>query len=991
MDSAATQDAPLAVESYLARFGLSEFRPGQKEVIETILAGQDCLCVMPTGGGKSLCYQLPALVRPGVTLVVSPLIALMKDQVDQLEALGLPATLINSTLSPEEQSARLEGMAAGRYTLVYVVPERFRSPRFLEAIRRCKLRLLAIDEAHCISEWGHDFRPDYARLGQFRGQMGNPPTIALTATATAAVRRDIVELLHLKEPKAFVTGFARPNLYYEVQSPSSQKDKDKDEALVKFLAGQPGSGIVYASTRKRCEEVAQTIAARTRRKVGVYHAGMLGPQRREAQEDFMQSRTEIVVATMAFGMGIDKANVRFVVHYNLPGSLEAYYQEAGRAGRDGLMAHCLLLGNTGDRYLHEFFIESAYPSSLVVKQVYNYLRNRPENPIELTQQAIKEDLKLAIGNEGVGACEKLLEKAGAIDRLESVENMAAVRLNSDMPSLVDYLPSQAKVKRKVLRALEKVVGQLRHEWVYFQPRRVFEQVELDAATFSRTLRELTTLESVDYIPPFRGRAIHMRERSIPFEELEIDFEAIERRKAAEYERLNIMIRFAQTRACRQQEILHYFGEPEPTGCGHCDNCSRKSGPEPAVRMTGGDHAGLLEAVRIVLSGAARARGRCGKQLLAQMLCGSTSEKVTRNRLDKLSTYGLLAHLKQTEVVELIDAAVAGDLLESSEVDRFRPVLNITPSGTEIMSGRAQLSGGLPISDGLLEKLERSRGAATGESTPASAIENLDREVLGRLRDWRDALSREREVPAYVVLPNAALDELAQFKPKSLEALGRIKGIGESRLRQFGQALLGILHGQAASPVLPEPLAPEERESDNSEADGPGSMTFASAGQNSSEPEYTTSDDPDAQPHYCASELFEANDEPEPSVPSAGKTAAAAPKHATVTLPSGTQVHPSHYWTWRLLSGGFTPDECAAIRGISTDVVLDHALRSIDSNWPVEPGWFLSDSLMTRLEKLIGADTPPRIRPLLSRLPKGTRYEHVQLFIKCRDRSISLGS
>ncbi len=209
------------LESFLGPFGLTAFRPGQRQVIETVLAGDDCLCVMPTGGGKSLCYQLPAIVQPGVTLVVSPLIALMKDQVDQLTALGLPATFINSTLSPDEVSERLQQVAAGDYRLVYVVPERFRSPRFVEAVRRVGVRLLAVDEAHCVSEWGHDFRPDYARLGQFRTLMGSPPTIALTATATAAVRRDIVELLGLRDPKSFVTGFSRPNLRFSVRSPGA--------------------------------------------------------------------------------------------------------------------------------------------------------------------------------------------------------------------------------------------------------------------------------------------------------------------------------------------------------------------------------------------------------------------------------------------------------------------------------------------------------------------------------------------------------------------------------------------------------------------------------------------------------------------------------------------------------------------------------------------------------------------------------------------------
>ena len=246
--------------SLLPRFGLSTFRPGQREVISTVLAGKDCLCVMPTGGGKSLCYQLPALALDGLTLVVSPLIALMKDQVDQLQARGFPVTFINSTLPVQEQYDRLDRVAAGEFRLAYVVPERFRSSRFLEAVRAVGLKLLAVDEAHCISQWGHDFRPDYARLGYFRRMLGNPPTIALTATATDVVRRDIVEHLALNEPQIFITGFARENLFYEVLSPRT--DREKAEMLVKFLRETPGTGIIYASTRKRTEEVAEIIASR---------------------------------------------------------------------------------------------------------------------------------------------------------------------------------------------------------------------------------------------------------------------------------------------------------------------------------------------------------------------------------------------------------------------------------------------------------------------------------------------------------------------------------------------------------------------------------------------------------------------------------------------------------------------------------------------------------------------------------------------------------
>ena len=335
-------------------FGHDAFRPGQEALIDALLAGRDVLGVMPTGAGKSVCYQVPALLRPGVTLVLSPLISLMEDQVTALEQAGIPAAFLNSSLSEDRYREVLRNARAGAYRLLYVAPERLRAPAFLAFARSARIELVAVDEAHCVSQWGQDFRPSYREIPAFLDALAQrPPVGAFTATATAEVKADIEALLGLRGPLRLTTGFDRPNLYFEVV-----RTADKAAWLRRFLLERPSqSGIVYCATRKAVEEVCAALLA-----LGLpaarYHAGMEPEERRRSQEDFVYDRARIMVATNAFGMGIDKSNVSYVVHYNMPKSLESYYQEAGRAGRDGTAAHCALLFAPADVQTAQYLIDS---------------------------------------------------------------------------------------------------------------------------------------------------------------------------------------------------------------------------------------------------------------------------------------------------------------------------------------------------------------------------------------------------------------------------------------------------------------------------------------------------------------------------------------------------------------------------------------------------------------------------------------------------------
>lgn len=335
-------------------FGYDRFRPLQREIIETHLAGRDVFALLPTGGGKSLCFQLPALVRePGsLTVVVSPLIALMKDQVDQLQAAGVAATYLNSSLSSAEARLRLAGLHRGAYRLLYVAPERLMLDGWATNLKAWNVTALAIDEAHCVSEWGHDFRPEYRQIAGLRAMLPEVPVIALTATATERVREDIVTHLKLEDPAVFVASFNRPNLTYKVEP----KDKPLDQILAWVKRREDESGIIYHASRAAAERTAEALAGRGYA-AKAYHAGLEGPERARNQESFLRDETKIICATIAFGMGINKPNVRWVIHYDLPKNIEGYYQETGRAGRDGLPSDCLLLFSGGDIAKQNHFLD----------------------------------------------------------------------------------------------------------------------------------------------------------------------------------------------------------------------------------------------------------------------------------------------------------------------------------------------------------------------------------------------------------------------------------------------------------------------------------------------------------------------------------------------------------------------------------------------------------------------------------------------------------
>lgn len=392
------------------KFGYDEFRPGQTEIIQKILDHQNVLGIMPTGGGKSVCYQLPALVLEGLTLVISPLISLMKDQVDALNEMGIPAAFINSSLTMPEINDRLRLAVDGKIKLLYVAPERLESYDFQQLLRHVPIELLAVDEAHCISQWGHDFRPSYLKLADIIQQFDQQPSIvALTATATPQVAEDILQRLLIPKENQVTTGFARENLAFQVVK------EQKDTYLLEYLrVNQNQAGIVYASTRKEVERLYHLLKSKNI-SVGKYHGGMGEQERSKNQEDFLFDRIQVMVATNAFGMGINKSNVRFVIHAQVPGNLESYYQEAGRAGRDGLPSEAILLFAPHDLQIQQFFIDQ---SEMAIDYKQNeYLKLREMSQYAHSQMCLQRYILRYFGEDGpdCGRCSNCLDDREVID------------------------------------------------------------------------------------------------------------------------------------------------------------------------------------------------------------------------------------------------------------------------------------------------------------------------------------------------------------------------------------------------------------------------------------------------------------------------------------------------------------------------------------------------------------------------------------------------
>ncbi len=554
-------------------WGYNAFRSMQEDIINAVLNGQDTLALLPTGGGKSICFQVPALMQEGLCLVISPLIALMRDQVDQLKRRGIPAAAIYSGMGKREIDILLDNAAHGAYKFLYISPERLQTELFQARVKKMKLALLAVDEAHCISQWGYDFRPPYLEIGAFREQFPELPCIALTATATEHVKVDIQEKLLFKSAKVFQKSFSRDNLSYSVR-----KLENKQEKLLEILTKIQGSAVVYAQNRRTTQEVA-TMLQQHGLSADYYHAGITHDERNAKQNGWINNRIRIIVATNAFGMGIDKSDVRTVIHWEMPDNLEAYYQEAGRAGRDERKAFAVALYHSSD--LKEMYkrLELAHPEVDYLKRLYQAIANYFKIAIGSGEFVSYEfDIKAFSRQTQQEAYEvfhgiKTLEQEGFIQLNEQFYRPSGLHIKIDFKALYSFEIANAKFEKLIKAVLRIYGGELYQQVVAVNEQEIGNQSNLNAKQVHTQLTYLANEGIMDYTPKTDVPQLTFLQPRYDANKLPINKKLLKERKKLKLQKLLSVQHYLENEVlCRTLSLLAYFGEDKDVPCGVCDIC-----------------------------------------------------------------------------------------------------------------------------------------------------------------------------------------------------------------------------------------------------------------------------------------------------------------------------------------------------------------------------------------------------------------------------------
>ena len=795
-------------------FGFPMFRPGQEEALDLVLAGRDALVVMPTGSGKSLIYQLAALLLPGTALVISPLVALMKDQIDGLLRRHVAATFINSSLDTAEQSRRLRALADGKYKIVLIAPERLRNLGFRQAIQHVPLSMLVVDEAHCLSQWGHDFRPDYLHLAEARRELKPPVTLALTATATPRVQDDIIHLLGLPEAAKLVTGFNRPNLTFEV---FSARDTPSKLSLIRdFLAQLEGAGIIYTGTRKDAEEVATFIRDTCDRDVRHYHAGLDAATRTAVQDAFMAGDLPLVVATNAFGMGIDRPDVRLVLHYTLPSTLEAYYQEAGRAGRDGLPARAVMLYSGKDTALHEFFIENDSPAAADLRAVHTFFARQPgtagftleelENATQLSQIKARVALQQL---QAAGALRRAPDDAfgrlraealplpdGALQTIGRQADERREHKRDQLARMVDYAETSACRRRTLLDHFGDS-GPAEAPLCCDNCLAAAETVEEVEARPAETQSERAALIVLDSLA-------HL-EWGIGSGKLAQLLKGSTAKEMAMYSRAR---NFGKFGALRLTEIESLIGQLLDA-----NYIKQVGGGRPTLTLTSKGQSALLAraAIRVDLrpvrpAAAQRAQARAAAGatvvLSGQMLAGGFSpEQIAAERgLTVGTVYSHLAQLiteGQVEVAAVVPADLRAQITAAIEAvgsaEFLAPIKSRLPEEIEYDVIRC-------VANAWKREHGSSTAPAAQTATKSETVADVDM-PFGPLRRWRQTRASALGQPDYVVFTDETLRRLAQARPTTQAELRGIGGLSQETIEAYGDEILAAITSGNSNEVI----------------------------------------------------------------------------------------------------------------------------------------------------------------------------------------------
>lgn len=747
-------------------FGYTQFRSPQKEIIESILNKNDVLAILPTGAGKSICYQLPSILFNGLTIVISPLISLMQDQVEQIKS-KIPSAYLNSFQSYDEQRKINALILDKKIKLLYVSPEKFNSASFQELIAKVEISHLAVDEAHCISHWGHDFRPSYLKISEVFNEIPRCPISAFTATATPEVRIDIIKRLELQTPKIFIKGFYRPNIQLEVIRSKNRLDK-----LLDILDNVKGSKILYCRTRKETEEIHEKLVAKNFSSLP-YHAGMTREERISTQEFFLNDKAEVIVATNAFGMGINKPDIRGVIHYGMPDSIESFYQEIGRSGRDEHKSFSYLIYSNRDRSIHEFFLKNSFPSRKIVYDFYDKLNDFLKLKIgETSKKVFPFDFKILNEIIGENYPDQLIQsiitifEQNEIIRFVSENDIVFIKIlisPEKFRELEEQIPTN---DYSILEYLFRKFGSaINRKKVKINLSKIMEETSILRTQIETILNELDQSGLIDFkIQSFEDGFYFVQPR-MHTENLNINFEEIEEQLRKGILKLNEMEKYALTDECRWKFILKYLGEEisEDFKCYTCDNCREKS---RLIDFSQHDfEKEILKTIKEV-------NGQFGTNTIIDILRGSRSKKIIDYKLFNVSTYGFLSGIAKEKIREKIDNLISSDKIQKSPT--LYPVLSLTDKG------EAELEG---ISVSTIKFVDKSQETRN----QVDLRKNLN--LLERLKVRRKALANKFNQPENFVCPDDILREISVKLPKTKEELNQIKGINQKIILKCGEDFL----------------------------------------------------------------------------------------------------------------------------------------------------------------------------------------------------------